>query len=336
MGAIQSEATGSAFDLGSLIPMNATPAVFMPAYPVIAEMQGKQPACGAHAGAIVANILDGTGFRGSPEYLWDKIKLIDGFAVEDGTDLASILKTLANKGICSFSMLPNHADIETLAQYADASKITQAMDADASKHTVMPAYAFTWSPTLQDLKDAVYTHKAVILLMRIGAEFWTPSWSEKDILPLKTTFPIISGHFVTAYAYDEQYVYFYNHWSQSWGRQGIGYFTQDYMPRIMEMGTVLDVMSYVFARNLKLGDTGTDVGILQLFLKKMGFFTAGVTSYYGPVTQAAVKAMQEKYSDFVLVPAGINTKIGTGNFADHTRDFLNTVDRSKLLPTNIK
>lgn len=47
------------------------------------------------------------------------------------------------------------------------------------------------------------------------------------------------------------------------------------------------------ARTLAVGSTGTDVSELQAFLKTKGFYTyPSITGYFGPVTEAAVKAYQ--------------------------------------------
>lgn len=51
----------------------------------------------------------------------------------------------------------------------------------------------------------------------------------------------------------------------------------------------------VFNRGLSVGSTGDDVRNLQNRLLGEGFFKGEVTGYFGPLTQAAVKAYQAKY-----------------------------------------
>jgi peptidoglycan hydrolase-like protein with peptidoglycan-binding domain len=49
-----------------------------------------------------------------------------------------------------------------------------------------------------------------------------------------------------------------------------------------------------FTRSLYLGESGSDVVALQQFLKQQGYFTyPTVTGYFGPITEAAVKAFQK-------------------------------------------
>lgn len=287
-GAIERKQTEQDVTLGSFAP-KTRPTAYMPAFLGIIENQKKTSACGAHAGQSLKQIL--SGFRGSPEYLWKKIKLIDGFKPEDGTDMLSILKTLNQKGICSFESMPNNPDTWPTV-YTDASTITQELDSEAQLHKT-GVYAFAWNPSFEDLKQAVYDHKAVILLMRVGKEFWRDrsdnfsTWKESDILPLTPWTPATSGHFVTAFAYDNDFIYFTNEWSADWGDKGIGYFGSDYSSRVVEIGTTVDSESkYIFTKVLKLGMKGFDVKMLQY---KLGVIP---DSSFGPQTKFAVQAFQ--------------------------------------------
>src|ERR1035437_5987260 len=292
-GAIQREQSPTDFHLGAFTP-STYPDTFLPTYPVTIENQNHTPSCGAHAGAYVKDIFGTT--RVSPEYLWKKIKQVDGFGVDNGTTLDVILQTLQKQGICSFDLLPNNSNV-TNAQYADPSTLTPQMDADAQTRKIS-AYAFQFNPTIDDLKSAIYTHKAVIMQLNVGMEWWTPSWFEADILPLKTIYPVTSGHFVVAYAYDTQYIYFFNEWSDTWGRQGIGYFGLDYLSRCHEIGTIVDTALYTFTKLLKFGMTSTDVGMLQKKLRDLGFFPVAqsVTSYFGSITRTSVIKFQSAHN----------------------------------------
>jgi len=339
LAAVEMEQSQEHFELGAVTPGAGVPAVYMPefegqvpSYGLFVENQAKQPACGSHAGYELAAILKtlerGSVQHGSPEYLWKKIKEIDGLPIEAGTDMGSIFKALNKFGICESYLLPNNAAGETLEVYASKADLTEDMELNAA-HNRIGVYAFTWSPTLDQIKAAIYAHKAVIVLARIGAEWWSPSWTEKDLMPLKPTQPIVSGHFVTAFAYDEQYIYFYNHWTNQWGRLGLGYFGQEYMSRVVMIGTAVNLAgNFQFTRSMTIGATGTDVGILQIILKKYEKVfpeTQKATSYFGPVTKEAVKKFQLKYADEILVPAGIPKDQPTGNVGPFTLKKLNAI-----------
>lgn len=52
-----------------------------------------------------------------------------------------------------------------------------------------------------------------------------------------------------------------------------------------------------FKRDLKAGSKGTDVKVLQDWLKDQGFFKANSTAYYGNVTKSAVIQFQNRYAE---------------------------------------
>ena len=75
--------------------------------------------------------------------------------------------------------------------------------------------------------------------------------------------------------------------------------------------------------NLKIGMKNSDVQILQQLLINEGFWQsdAGVSSYFGPATKAAVMKFQEQYKDQILTPLGLTKP--TGFFGPYTRKYLN-------------
>ena len=90
---------------------------------------------------------------------------------------------------------------------------------------------------------------------------------------------------------------------------------------------IVSVSAYAaFERNLRWGNNGSDVLALQKFLNQdpdtrlalTGPGSPGAeTTYFGPITHAAVIKFQEKYVTEVLIPVGL-TK-GTGFFGPSTR-----------------
>ena len=67
-------------------------------------------------------------------------------------------------------------------------------------------------------------------------------------------------------------------------------------------GQVLGAAAFNFTRTLSLGSRGADVTELQKILTAEGVYTGPITGYFGPLTQAAVKAYQTKHG---LDPVGI-------------------------------
>ncbi len=94
--------------------------------------------------------------------------------------------------------------------------------------------------------------------------------------------------------------------------------------------TVMTKPHFKFATDLSFGMKNDDVKMLQNCLKWEGFFSKDIesTGLFGPATKAAVIKFQEKYKDFILVPAGLTH--GTGYIGQHSREMLNQLFGSSL------
>jgi hypothetical protein len=207
--------------------------------------QGQRPACGAHAGTWLKTLLDiqggNTSAKETPRYTWINIKR-DGSSPSAGTDMASIFNALQVYGGDTFEPLENNVTYDD-ADYAAVKFLTSSM-LQYGKSNLLGTPAYLTDMSFNGIKQAINDHGAVLLLIQVCARFWTAqngqtSWAEADILPLGTpseTFPIIDGHFIVAHSYDENYIYFANSFGNTWGREGHGYFGQDYMPWIIEAG----------------------------------------------------------------------------------------------------
>lgn len=287
------------FPLGAFSPDQSIPAVFMQDLSNIeVEHQHQIPACGSHAGAFLKDVQETietkTPQRKSPMFLWKKIKLIDGYPPESGTDMLSIFKTLKAVGVCDSSLMPNDTSV-SVSEYTDHSTVTPAMNENA-KNALVGVYGFAWAPSFEQIKRAIYENKAILMLIKVGEEMWTPSWDEVDILPMRPPKNIVSGHFVVGHSYDEKRIYFRNSWGNTWGRAGDGYFEENYLPFVIEIGTAVDVPKGTFNKDLYYGMANVDVWTLQKFLVKGGFGTFTPTGFFGFKTLEAVKKFQTKYS----------------------------------------
>lgn len=303
-GAIERPQKVSDITIGSATAPIPIPDTYMPEYVKYTDMQSQVPCCGAGAGKSLKEVFKN--IEGNPEHLsmkclWDEIKSFDNVPYDSGTTLIAIMQALQKFGVSSEVLCPTNCVGADPTAFTASSNLTPEIVSDAATNKIDLGYAFEWSPTLADIKSAIFNHKAVIMLMRVGAEFWTgkdgvSSWQEKDILPLQTTFPVQSGHFVTAYGYDTEYIYFYNQWSDTWGREGIGYFGSDYISRVAEIGTAIDLAKVQLIAVLQIGSRGSAVSLLQ---KRLNIAIDGI---FGPKTKMAVEAFQHANR---LVPDGV-------------------------------
>lgn len=288
------------------------------------------PDCGANAGAFAAALIDENPLQEySPDAQWIDIKTFDGYALGDGTDMKSIFKSLTN-GSLPYALLPEETTLP-LTDFSSPKRLTAAMKKEMAKHKIA-AYGFHPSEQLSmaTLKNLIHTHKAVVVLIRLGDEFWTDkkgnnSWAEKDILPLRSPKSIISGHFIVFGAYDKDQVYFANWFSKDWGAKGYGYCKDNYLKQIVQIGTLVDSLDAVivpeFKKDLFFGITDPDVRKLQMWLNTHGYPVAIVgpggigweTDYYGTATQKAVQKLQLANG---IVPAA-------GYFGPKTRAWVN-------------
>lgn len=291
--------------LGSASVAAASPYNFPPtltnsvAWAMPVEYQGQQPACGAHAGGALQGVRKQS--RYTPRFTWADIKTFDGLAIDDGTDMRSIFKSLTtNKGALDFNLMGNEVGLDEVT-YAHPS-LTAAMLANAALHKG-DGYGFGTDTSFNGLKQFLKDHGPSVILIQVGSQFWTgvngvASWQEKDILPLRNPSPVVSGHFVLAHSYDENYIYFLNSWGNTWGRAGHGYFGPNYTPWVLEIGTVFPL---AFSKDLSLGMTDPDVLRLQKVLNSTSYAKIASTgpgspgqetTYFGALTKAALVKFQ--------------------------------------------
>lgn len=217
-------------------------------YDLPMKAQRNQKACGPHSAAWYKSyqekIETGKVFDFSPRFGHTMVKHIDGRGANEGTDLRSLMKLLHSVGLCDEALLENDVDL-TPEEYADFKLITEAMLLNAYPR-IIGNYAFLKYLDFESLKQAIYQNGAVIVLLATGAPWWTSqdgsfSYDEKDILPLRTPDICLDDHFVVLHSYDEDWIYFANSNGILWGRNGHGYFGENYIPYIKEGAVSVDL-----------------------------------------------------------------------------------------------
>jgi hypothetical protein len=207
LGAVERPLDLRDIDLGQVQAPVPRPAVFiedvshLPTY-----YQGQQPACGPHAASWFKARKDSRENNAtysynpssySPEFGWKEVKTFDGYPLDSGTDMRSLFKWLQNIGPCDIGLMPNNVD-QSLEAYSDPSTVTPQMLQNASGKKIGP-YAFLTDLSFDGVCDAIWQTKEVILLIRCDSGFFrtnTPTFTSP-----------LYGHFVTAFNYDQTYVY---------------------------------------------------------------------------------------------------------------------------------
>jgi hypothetical protein len=198
LGALERKPDNRDILLGAVQAPVSIPASYIPDVSWLKRnYQGQTPTCGAHAAshfqAILEHNIDPAAIqRYSPRYLWTKIKQIDGFALDAGTDMRSIFKVLQNAGADDFEPLENDVTLP-LPTYSSPSAITADMDTNAANKKIN-SYGFG-NTDFDSLCQYIFQKKAVLLLIKCDDQFW------QSAAPVFTTPKY--GHFITAFGYDE-------------------------------------------------------------------------------------------------------------------------------------
>lgn len=205
LGAIERRPDPREILLGSVQAPITIPASYIPDISwLVRNYQGETSFCGEHAGTHLKAILDhqtGAVERKTPRYGVIKLKdpaspLRDPYAIDAGTDMPSIFKWLQKAGAADFEPLENPVT-DPDAVYCDPSLVTPDIDANAAQSKIS-SYAFC-EANYESICQAIYQNKAVILLIKCDSGFWhtkNPTFTTPEY-----------GHFITAYAYDENGIY---------------------------------------------------------------------------------------------------------------------------------
>lgn len=264
--------------------------------------QNGWPTCGANAGTHLKEIQEalqyGTTQDYSPRFLWRAIKDIDGHPLEVGTDSRSLVKAVKTMGVADYSLLPNDYS-QSLALYSRPS-ISSDMYANAKPRGIN-GYAFINSPTVEELKQAIFQNKVVILLMWVDDGFFGTS---KPTYTQKYKY----GHFVVAYGYNDKEFLLLDSTERNTALSTkiVPFSKVDF---VREVATVIDLSdTFIFKNNLRVGMRNEEVRELQ---KRLNMTSQ--TGFFGPLTFIAVQKYQRD-----------NGIIATGFVGPLTRAKLNT------------
>lgn len=221
--------------------------------------QGSLPACGAHSAAVLKVIQEASETNKiqsfSPRFLWSEIKKIDNHSLEEGTDMRSIFETLKSVGICDYNLIGNDISL-SLVEYS-LPDISLAV-LDNAQPRIIKSYAFTNSPSLQDIKQAIYQNKVVLLLLYVDEGFFgttEPTFTEKKW-----------GHFVAGANYDEDNFIIIDSTEKDLSLS-IKKINKKYIRFVREIGTCLDLPNDYVQNLIKQKELAQKVVQLLIELK---------------------------------------------------------------------
>jgi hypothetical protein len=269
--------------------------------------QNGSSSCGGQATSKYAAVLEAIATqsfeRRSAAYIYNQTAIIvngepQGSRMRDNADL------VVKQGVALESLCPSydHGKPPTDSYILGLTISKEA--SDSAKYAKGKSYAYVVS-NIDSYAQAIAANNGLITLF--GAENNGTWLSEFPKPPVHREW----GHFVycgkAKLINGKKYIGFLNSWGENCGNKGWQWFGEDYFNSgfIYQGCTiVLDSIptppSYTFTRDLKLGMSGIDVKMLQVFLNKHGFHVAesgagspgNETSYFGTLTKNALAKFQ--------------------------------------------
>lgn len=213
-------------------------------------MQYQQPDCVENSVTWAKKFLDWR--LGNPIPSLSRRSLVIPTVIADGVPYSNgtnVEIAIAQAGIVGIAETKYLADDHTLPlDIFSSPPVPPDAALNATTHKISGNFAMLSDLSVNGLKNAIFQNGFVIIAMDVNARMWTNAegaitWNWEQILPLSlpsAEFPVVSGHCVVIYAYDEQYFYFFNWWSSEWGYNGRGWFGYDYVSQISEAAVVSD------------------------------------------------------------------------------------------------
>lgn len=331
--------------LGSAAAQPSYPANFSIDYSAIPDLyQRKIGACTNYAFAEIMMRrelrLKGQILPISPRFLYSLCKMEDGVPPIAGvpnqaTFCNQPFKTAVKYGCATEATVQSDSTVSYDAYVfsGDVNNIPKSAFTEADGIRI-PGYvqvgAFDSVSAAQLMQGIIASKDGVAICLAIGTEWYTSqygavvlkgqgSWNAADIIPIAKCAKELSGHVVTAFAYETEAtthrikIFFRNHWSTAWADADTGWFYLDEHP-ITEAWIITEIpdpllaivkslpsaadFSYSWGKPMNFGDTNQDVLNLQIALKIAGTFPFNqpVTQYFGNMTRQAVMAYQTKHN----------------------------------------
>lgn len=308
--------------MAAIVPDVTLPESFKSDIPGEVLDQNQTPSCVSHAWAVAMRKWwfdrHGELVDFSPRFLDVLVKRYDGLGVvetrkDSGTYPRLVCKLAAEFGCATTKTVPNNTELPTL-QYRDDSVLTAEAFAEAKKYRI-PGFVRIGTDR-GALRLGSYLYGAVSTLVRIGSEWWLPSWNAKDIDPLRPPAVVVSGHEVITNGWQgDALEWLRNSWSAAWGIKGDAHYNAaKYAPYVVEAWAIAQIpkdlkdflktlpspsdFQYRYETDVHRGDESEEVKFVQIALMILGHLAPvppEQLGMYGPRTASAVLAFQKAH-----------------------------------------
>ena len=192
--------------------------------------QGESGLCHSFAGAALKNIQERKekGYRQnlSPLFLAKRVKEVDRFPGEEGSDLASVCKALYDTGTVREDAYPFGA-------YKAGSLIFPACEEDGYAYKIKNYARLT---EVEDILQALAAGKPVLLGILCTREIYDVN-AKNPFIPLPDVLISIGGHAICVVGYDDElehdghkgFLRIQNSWGTEWGDGGFAWLPYDYL-----------------------------------------------------------------------------------------------------------
>ena len=192
--------------------------------------QGETGFCHSFAGAALKNIQEnrekGYAQNLSPLFLAKRVKEVDSFPQEEGSDLASVCKALADTGTLQEVQYP-------FESYEPGSLRFAEYTGTGYRYRIKN---YARLETTEEMKQALFAGKPVLLGIQCTREIYGVD-SKKPFIPLPEKLISIGGHAVCVVGYDDGleqdghrgFFQIQNSWGTDWGEDGFAWLPYDYL-----------------------------------------------------------------------------------------------------------
>lgn len=268
--------------------------------------------CTAASKIDIGSKLFGVELSSLDLYKGGKLKY-DGNLYEGSSD-KTMLEQWRTEGVARKSLVPDDDTHKPYSVYIQGNIPPEAI-ADRANHKIAGYVKVSVDPQ-SIMKALSISTTGVIVMIRVGDNFYRPSWNKDDLQPLRAPSSITSAHSIKIISMemvgDDYKCVFRNTWGDKdnpvydgapvWCDNGDIYFMWNTQaPYIVEAWTVTDVapqtvFKHSFTTPISFGQTSSEVTSLQRVLKQYQDDRQLVTGFFGPMTAKNVLAFQMNHN----------------------------------------